>query len=119
MCATAWSPLDAKMSISANDSMDSSSTQGESGMDVGHGVKEVRLSYSFNGVSCMCNDYCMHACMQSFKVDYEDCTFGLLLAKGQYKPKSNFTMELMTYVEAGSNSGFFANVTRRSDRLKK
>ena len=53
------------MSISANDSMDSSSTQGESGVDVGHGVKEVRLSYSFNGVSCMCNDYCMHACSHS------------------------------------------------------
>ena len=61
----------------------------------------------------------VYACIQSFKVDYEDCTFGLLLAKGQYKPKSNFTMELMTYVEAGSNSGFFTNITRRSDGLKK
>lgn len=57
--------------------------------------------------------------MQSFKVDEEDCTFGLLLAKGQYKPKSNFIMELVTYVEAGNNSGYFVNITRRSDRLKK
>jgi hypothetical protein len=32
--------------------------------------------------------------MQTFKVDDEDCTFGLLLAKGYYKHKSNFIMEL-------------------------
>ena len=107
------------MSISANDSMDSSSTQGESGVDVGHGVKEVRLSYSFNGVSCMCNDYCMHARSHS-KLTMKIAPLGCFWPKdNNYKPKSNFTMELMTYVEAGSNSGFFANVTRRSDRLKK
>lgn len=57
--------------------------------------------------------------MQLFKVDEEDCTFGLLTAKGHYKPKSNFIMELATYVEAGSSSGYFVHVTRRNDRLKK
>ncbi len=45
--------------------------------------------------------------LQSFKVDADDCTIGLLLAKGYYKPKSNFIMELVTYVEGGSNSGYF------------
>ena len=28
-------------------------------------------------------------------------------------------MELATYVEAGSSSGYFVHVTRRNDRLKK
>ena len=57
--------------------------------------------------------------LQTFRVDEEDCTFGMLMSKGFYKPKSNFIMELATYVEAASNSGYFVYITRRSDRLKK
>ena len=56
-----------------------------------------------------------------FKVDEESCTFGQLLAKGEYRPKSNFIMELDTYVEVGpgTEAGYFVWVTRRSDRERK
>ena len=56
-----------------------------------------------------------------FKVDEESCTFGLLLAKGEYRPKSNFIMELDTYVEAGpgTEAVFFVWITRRSNRERK
>ena len=57
------------MSISANDSMDSSSTQGagESGVDVGHGVKEVRpiAIASMVLAACVMIIVCMHAVIQS------------------------------------------------------
>ena len=57
-----------------------------------------------------------------FKIDFEDCTFGNVLAKNKYRPRSNFIMQLETYVEcndSGNNTGFFVWITRRSDRLKK
>ena len=59
--------------------------------------------------------------MQVFKVDEESCTFGQLSAKGQYRAKSNFIMELDTYVEAGpgTEAGFFVWITRRTNRERK
>lgn len=55
--------------------------------------------------------------MQCFKVDEETCTFGTITAKGEYKPRSNFTVHLVTYVEAGESTGYFARVKRKTDGL--
>ena len=45
-----------------------------------------------------------------------NCTFGLISKDHRYKPKSNFSMKLKTFVEAGPHTGFFVLVTRKSDR---
>ena len=54
---------------------------------------------------------------QCFKVDEATCTFGTITAKGEYKPRSNFTIQLVTYVEAGESTGYFARVKRKTDGL--
>ena len=54
---------------------------------------------------------------QGFRVDPESCTFGMVV-KGRYKPKSNFAIELVTHVEAGDHTGFFANITRSESHTK-
>lgn len=59
--------------------------------------------------------------LQGFKVDVDDCTFGQILSKNRYRSRSNFIMELETFVEGGGNNsaGFYVWITRRSDRLRK
>ena len=57
--------------------------------------------------------------IQAFRVDVEKCNFGSVSAKNEYKAKSNFLMELETYVEAGDNTGFFVWITKASNREKK
>ena len=55
-------------------------------------------------------------------MDVEDCTFGQIVgSKNRYKPRSNFIMDLETFVEGGANNGagFYVWITRRSDRLRK
>ena len=54
-------------------------------------------------------------------MDEESCTLGLILTKDEYRPKSNFIMELDTYVEAGpgTEAGFFVWITRRTNHEKK
>ena len=53
-----------------------------------------------------------------FRVDSETCTFGTVV-KGQYKMKSNFTIELVTFVDAGEFTGYFSKIVRRSDKRTK
>ena len=82
--------------------------------------KEVTASYQLVNILAVASYVMMiYDDTQGFKIDHEDCTFGQIMAKGKYKPRSNFIMELETYVEAGSNTGFIVWVTRRSDHLKK
>lgn len=57
--------------------------------------------------------------MASFRVDTGSFTFGIISSKGEYKAKSNFSIELETYVEAGSNTVFFAYVTKKSDKERR
>lgn len=52
-------------------------------------------------------------------MDTETCTFGIVNGKGEYRPKSNFTIELESFVDAGASTGFFAWITRKSDRKRK
>ena len=48
-------------------------------------------------------------------VDDETITFRTVNNKGEYKPKSNFTIKLQTYVEAGAYTGYFVILKRKSD----
>lgn len=57
-------------------------------------------------------------CMQYFRVSLQDSTFGNVTAKGEYKERSNFSMELDTFVD-GQNAGYFVWVTRKSDNQRK
>ena len=50
-----------------------------------------------------------------FRIDEDSCTFGMVTTKGEYKPKSNFTMRLECFVEAGASTGYFVWVKRKSD----
>ena len=47
-------------------------------------------------------------------MDEKTCTFGTVSAKGEYRERSNFVLQLDVYVD-GDNAGFFAWVTRKSD----
>ena len=48
----------------------------------------------------------------------DSCTFGTVSTKGEYREKSNFSIELETYVD-GDNAGYFAWVKRKSDGRRK
>ncbi|XP_065913247.1 uncharacterized protein [Dysidea avara] len=52
---------------------------------------------------------------QLFKVDDETVTFGTVNSKGDYKPKSNFTIKLEVFVEAGAHTGYFVTLKRKLD----
>ena len=56
--------------------------------------------------------------MQYYRVSLQDCTFGNVTAKNEYKERSNFSMELDTFVD-GKNAGYFVWVTRKSDNQRK
>ena len=53
-----------------------------------------------------------------FRVDIDGCTFGTVNGKGEYKERSNFSMELEQYVD-GQDAGFFTWVRRKSDGQKR
>ena len=52
-------------------------------------------------------------------MDVDRFTFGSVSAKDLYKPKSNFMIELETFVEAGDNTGYFAWITKASNKERK
>ena len=52
-------------------------------------------------------------------MDNETCRFGCVSAKREYKPRSNFKVELETFVEAGDNTVFFVWITRASNKERK
>lgn len=56
--------------------------------------------------------------LQCFRVDTEKCTFGTVTAKGEYKERANFSIELETYVDC-CNAGYFAWITRKSDKQRR
>lgn len=56
--------------------------------------------------------------LQYYRVDMQKCSFGTVTAKGEYREKSNFSMELDKYVD-GTNAGFFVWISRKSDNLRK
>ena len=52
--------------------------------------------------------------MQHYRQDFDDCTVGVVLATGEYRAKTNFFIDLETFVE-GKKAGFYAKVKRKSD----
>lgn len=47
-------------------------------------------------------------------MDIDGHTFGTVNARGEYKARSNFSLELSQYVD-GNDAGYFAWVSRKSD----
>ena len=66
---------------------------------------------------CIINACIVHH-MQYYRVSVQDCTFGNVTAKNEYKERSNFSVELDTFVD-GQNAGYFVWVTRKSDNQRK
>lgn len=69
----------------------------------------------------LCNVECffvLDSCQQHYRTDEASCTFGTVSAKGEYRAKSNFFMELDTYVD-GESAGYFVWVQRKSDGQKR
>ena len=52
-------------------------------------------------------------------MDDEGVTFGVVNSRGEYKAKSNFSIKLETFVEAGANTGYFVTLKRKSDGLER
>jgi len=50
-----------------------------------------------------------------YRVDEETVTFGTVNSKGEYKAKSNFTIKLEVFVEAGAHTGYFVTLKRKLD----
>ena len=55
---------------------------------------------------------------QFYKDDPEDCSFGVVSAKGEYREKSNFHITLDSFVD-GQNAGWFVTVKRKLDGKSK
>lgn len=112
--------------------MSGSSKSKDSGVNLQAQDKRPRevSSHCFQYLDCFaCNDRganvvhdSSHACystdlsisLQYFRQDPESCTVGTILATGEYRPKTNFYIELDTFVES-QMAGFFATVKRKSD----
>lgn len=60
----------------------------------------------------------LFASMQYYRQDADSCTVGLVTAKGEYREKTNFYIELDTFVDS-ENAGYFVFVTRKSDGMRK
>ena len=56
----------------------------------------------------------MYLLTQDFKVDNEECTSGIV-RKGKYYVKLDCKIQLVALVEAGSSTGYVAEVTRSLD----